>query len=34
MKDGGIGSVIEEALYIHEGDAISAEVKKYYTFGD
>ncbi|OPY04822.1 MAG: tRNA1(Val) (adenine(37)-N6)-methyltransferase [Syntrophorhabdus sp. PtaB.Bin184] len=34
MKDGGVGAVIEKPLYVYDGDAISAEVKEYYSFGD
>lgn len=34
MKDGGVGAVIERPLYVHDGDAISEEVREYYSFGD
>ncbi len=34
MKDGGVGANIERPLYVYDGDAISAEVKEYYSFGD
>ncbi|HOD76323.1 MAG TPA: methyltransferase [Syntrophorhabdaceae bacterium] len=34
VKDGGVGAAIERPLYVYDGDAISAEVKEYYSFGD
>lgn len=34
LKDGGMGVTIEKPLYVYSGDAISDEVKKYYSFGD
>ncbi|NLT24503.1 MAG: methyltransferase [Syntrophorhabdus sp.] len=33
-KDGGVGAVIERPLYVYDGDATSAEVNEYYSFGD
>jgi len=33
-KDGGVGAAIEKPLYVYDGDVISAEVRKYYSFGD
>jgi tRNA1Val (adenine37-N6)-methyltransferase len=33
-KDGGVGAAVERPLYVYDGDAISTEVKEYYSFGD
>ncbi|MDD3846195.1 MAG: tRNA1(Val) (adenine(37)-N6)-methyltransferase [Syntrophorhabdaceae bacterium] len=34
IKDGGVGAAIEKPLYVYDGDAISEEVTKYYSFRD
>jgi tRNA1Val (adenine37-N6)-methyltransferase len=34
MKDGGVGAAIERPLYVYDGDAISTEVREYYSLGD
>lgn len=32
LKDGGIGVTIEKPLYVYNGDTLSDEVKKFYSF--
>ncbi|OPY01786.1 MAG: tRNA1(Val) (adenine(37)-N6)-methyltransferase [Syntrophorhabdus sp. PtaB.Bin047] len=34
MKEGGVGAAIERPLYVYDGDAISTEVREYYSLGD